>query len=255
MATARQAAGDALGALSGTFPAPALGLPFLGGLAYWDEFILDQGAIAGRYGDLNWIPVTIGGGAPTYAPVAPGADTEWGVLQCTTGAVANGGGLLRSALTTQFRAPQPGMTFGVKLRATALVADLHLWSGLASALNFPGGINVNSFVGVRKTAGGSVFGVVRSGTAEDTVDLGVAAELLYSTVGYDVLADGTFQFWTADASDFQVEQIKTYVGDPVVRTNVPVVGLMAVAAGFITTTGVDRTIQIDSWGLGGRLAR
>jgi len=229
---------------------PPLPVTPAAGVHLVDDFIRTA-SVSSRWGDLLW-ELTDLVSASTLGTLTPASALEAGILQITTAASVGAGGILgHTGATPFYRAPPPGSVWAAKIR-TSSSSGYEIWSGFAaSAVDVSG--TSNSFVGVRAT-GGDLYGVVRSGTAESTVDLGLDCEGTWRTVGFERLADGTYQFFTADGSDGQWWD-RTDVGSPVAATNTPTVALSPIALGFLSSDGSARSGQVDWWALGGRTPR
>ena len=257
----RPPAGRAVGALTGQYPEPGIGLPLAAGVALWDDFILGAGeAVASRYGDLLWPLTSVGFMPPTLASQAPGDWNEIGVLRLTTSASTDTGGILAmSSVNSLYRCPPPGSIWAVKLRLTAGTADYELWAGFSGAASRVASADATDFIGVR-AVGGNLFGVVKDGAAsETTVDLGVSAESsTWCAVGFEVggtTAAPSVQFFVLDqlGSDRALYD-RTDVGSPI-TTTLPNGTLHPTALGCVTTAASAVEAEIDTWGWGGRLAR
>ena len=257
----RQPAGFALGALAGQYPQPALGLPPAAGPCMFDDFTPDHGAKAkSLYGELDWDENVIGS-ALTLTSVAPTSWEEVGVLQATTTTTANRGATLtQGSVPILYRIPPPGSIWAVKLRITSGTANYELWSGFSSVAD--GRVqaaDATQFVGVR-ASGGNLFGVWKSGAGvEATVDLGVTAEgATWRTVGFEVggtTADPTIQFFRM-VPDGSEREVWDRVDVGALLTGITVTaGLGPVALGILTTSTTAKTVQIDYWAFGGRIAR
>lgn len=260
MIYARQPAGFALGALGGSYPAPAIGLPPAVGPAYWDEFVPDHGAKAkSLYGDMDWVETTIGSALSIQA-IQPSSYNEIGILSCTTASTANRGGTLsQGSIKPLYRGPPPGSTFCCKIRITSGTTNYEFWSGFASSnANRVRVIDTTEFVGIRST-GGNLFGVLKSGAGvESTVDFGFQIEgTTWHQVGFEVLhtTPPQVQFFklSPNATDAEVWD-RQDVGPP--RAGITIsTGLFPIALGILTTDAIQKTAEIDYWAWGGRTAR
>lgn len=250
---ASRTAGIAIGALSGQYPEPAMGLVPSAGVSLHDDFIGATGRVTSRYGEQLWQSTTIGG-APTYANVTPSASTEAGILSLTTTAVSGQGGVLHPGVTTMYRSPPVGSIWCVKMQMSTGTANYELWSGFAASTARVANANTTDFVGVR-SIGGNLFGVVKqgSGASETTVDLGVDCEASWRVVGFEVTATDTVQFFILDCSE-RGRVFRTDVG-AAITTTFPNTTLTPIALGLVTTTAASAVAQIDFWSLGGRIAR
>jgi hypothetical protein len=220
------------------------------GPVIWDDFIRPGDGTSG-YGDLGWELVQIGGSAPSTAVVSPSSALQCGLRSITSAAAANAGGALSFSATPFYRAPSIGSVWAVKFSITSVTA-FEAWSGFVqTATSMISGATSNDFVGVRQAAGGNLFGIVRDGTSETTVDLltTAAADVV---AGFERTDDG-IQFFTADLSDAQFPD-RTDVGDPV-STNLPNTQLRPVALAIAATAAANKVATVDFWALGGRVAR
>lgn len=254
----RQPRGRAWGALAGTYPDPALGLPNSVGMSIFDDFIRDHTvttSIGSNYGDTGlwqWASITggVGGGTPTT--VGPTNATEQGIFRVTSTANNGAGGRLASS-AGQVQ-PAVGMIFAAKLLMSSGSTSYELASGLfTGAFTSMAVADAVNFIGIR-SLGGNLFGVVKDGAAagnESTVDLGFECEGTWRTAGWEYTEDG-IQFFYLQTDEYVLERVD--VGDPV-ATNIPTgnLGLGAIMMRALTN-GV-RVGEIDWWGLGGRIAR
>jgi hypothetical protein len=261
MIFSRQPAGVALGALGGTYPVPAFGLPPAAGPCMFDDFTPDHGAKAkSLYGELDWDENPIGS-AMVLTATTPTSWEEVGVLQAATVATAGRGGTLtQGSVAPLYRLPPPGSIWAVKLRLTSGTVNYELWSGFASVAD--GRVQTadsTQFVGVRSN-GGNLFGVFKSnGGIEATVDLGVTAEgTTWRSVGFEVqgtTSAPTIQFFLLNQSASEREVWdRTDIGAPLSGITITA-GLIPVALGILTTSATAKTAQIDYWAWGGRIAR
>jgi hypothetical protein len=220
------------------------------GPAIWDDFIRPGDATSG-YGDLGWELLQIGGSAPSTAVVSPTSALQCGLRSVTAAAAANAGGALSFSSTPFYRAPSVGSLWAAKFSITSASA-YEVWSGFVqTATSMISGATANDFVGVRQIAGGNLFGVVRDGTSETTVDLLTTASADV-VVGFERTEDG-IQFFSADLSDLQFAD-RTLIGDPV-SANLPNTQLRPVALAVAATAAASKVAAIDFWALGGRVAR
>jgi hypothetical protein len=251
---ARRPAGDASGALSGRYPAPAIGLPLTRGFALWDEFMRPPDA--STYGDLHWQLWAVAG-TPTLAQQAPTAGSEYGITRLTSPAT-NGEGGYGGFDTADTYAPANGTWWAVKVRNPGTVHHVTLLSGWAADFStVPVGGASNSFIGIRAhdTVGASPNweGVVRNGTNETTVDLGVAADSTWRILGFKRTSTG-IQFVTFDCSSRVLEFI-TEVGSEIPTASVPTDASRPFPMAAISRDSAARSMEIDFWGLGGAAVR
>ena len=261
MIFSRQPSGFALGALAGTYPAVALGLPPAVGPCMFDDFTADHATKAkSLYGELDWLENTIGA-ATTVTTVQPSTFAEIGVMQVTTPATANRGATFtQGAIAPLFRFPPIGSVWACKIRLTSGTTAYELWSGFSSvAAGRVATADATAFVGVR-AVGANLFGVVKSGAAtEATIDLGMTVEgATWQAVGFEVLGTSAvplFQFFrfNVGATERGIHE-REDIGAPVGGITI-LAGLMPVALGILTTSVTAKTAQIDYWAWGGRVAR
>ena len=254
----RRPLGRAEGALSGSYPDPALGLVMGVGPALFDDFPWVQSSAA-RPGSLQWIQSTITT-APTYSD-RTGTDTEVGVRRIATAATINTGGVIRSNVIFKQGIPAIGAEWYAKIRGSGTLTNAETWSGFGSSLTLSPVVGSNMhFVGVRREGAGNWFGVTKTGAgagAETTVDLGVNASG-WQSLGFDVVDTGGgvkgVQFYVFDLSSRRAIG-KTPVGAVVTTHLTTGVNLYALAIGQVTRIASSRIGEIDFWGLGGRTAR
>lgn len=251
----RTPAGPATGALAGLYPDPALGLVPSAGVSFHDDFLLPVASgVAARLGDRLWQNSTIGGTAATPSTGVPLSWTEAGVVQLTTGAVANTGSVYHHGASMFYRHPGPGSIFATKLRITTGTANYECWAGFSETATRITGATACDFLGVR-AVGGNVFGVARNGTTETTVDLGLDIEgTTWRTVGFEVTgttAAPIVQFFQLENTG--ANWVRTNIGTSI-TTNMPDVGTRPVI-GLVTTAAASVTMQMDWWALGGRCPR
>lgn len=263
MIFSRQPAGFALAALHGQYPQPGLGAVAAAGPSMWDDFTPDHGSKAkSLYGELDWLEEVIGG-ASTIAAVTPTSWEEIGILSITTQSTANRGcTLTQGTIPLLYRYPPPGSIWACKLRLSSGTINYELWSGFSSTgASRIRTADATSFVGVR-SVGGNLFGVVKSGAGagnESTIDLGFNVEgTTWHTVGFEVkgtTAAPEFQFFTLNSNGSEAEVWDRIDVGAAITTNAPAVGLTPVAIGLVTTSTTAKTVQIDHWSWGGRIAR
>ncbi len=253
--TPRPTAGNAGGALSGEYPAPAMGTTCTMGPWLRDDFH--------RVITTEWTATALGGGGATATAVVPTAGTEYGVSQVVTPATTTRGSVYqRSTVADIYGCPPPGCIWTAKMVVTSGTSAYTLWSGFASGTAAPAVATNIMFVGLR-SVGGNLFGVVKDGAAagnESTVDFGFDIEgaNFGSSVsaGFEVtgsVGSESIQFFRYDCSD-RMNRGRTNVGSAI-TTNVPTGNLFSTALGIITDENVAKTVLIDYWELSGRTAR
>jgi hypothetical protein len=256
--TARRTAGAASGALSGSYPDPAIGVPPLAGVAIWEEFYKTPRGTT--YGDLGW-PLWTQGTAASASMVAISTETEIGVVRLSIAGGANDGDGAVLAMTggtsPLATVPPKGALYLVKIRIASGTQDFVAWSGFSSdPSTCPRAATSNHFIGLRADGSTGVpnwFGVVRQGTTEQTVDFGVTADSDWVILGFRRLFSGAIQFVSADPSVRDLSPIDD-VGDPL-STPLPASAIVPVAAALMTRNSTARALDCDFLGLGGRLVR
>ncbi len=165
----------------------------------------------GEWGQLGWSSQPISSGTQTYVKVSTG--TGWR----DSGAIRLGGGAAGASATVLkgrvhhlgernatnksplYGRPSEGTYCAVKISITsASIIKQTVWAGVWQYSNtWPdvAGAKTNSGIGVRcsETAGGTMgnwYGVVRNGTGETTVDLGVLADVNWHTLGWRATSTG-----------------------------------------------------------------
>jgi hypothetical protein len=258
--SARRPAGRGLGALAGSYPDPAIGLPLSVGFDFADDFMRPRDGAATGYGERLWESFEISGGVSVYSAATPDDWTEAGILQVQTATTANRGASIYLPGGPQFlRFPPPGAVWACKMRLTSGTINYELWSGFSSSITRVSAAEPTShFLGVR-SVGANIFGVTKAGATETTVDLGATWEgSAWRVVGFEVggtTAAPEIQFFRLDplgtsASKFDRQDI----GSPI-TTNLPALPTIPIAMGLFTTSTTAKIGQIDWWALGGRAAR
>lgn len=259
--SARRPAGRGLGALAGSYPDPAIGLPLSSGFALYDDFARPTNAAGTEYGELQWVHAEIGGGTTTFAASTPDDFTELGILRIQTAAAANrGAATFLSSTPFLLRYPPPGSIWACKMRLTSGTINYEMWSGFSSSesLRVSAAEPNSSFLGVR-AVGANIFGVAKAGATETVVDFGVSWEgSAWRVVGFEVggtTAAPSVQFFQLDPlATSRSKYDRLDVGDPV-TTNIPLVPMIPIGIGLYTTSTTAKIGQLDWWCLGGRVAR
>lgn len=258
--SARRPAGRGLGALSGSYPDPAIGLPQAVGFDLSDDFMrpLDGGATG--YGERLWEKFEISGGISVLSGATPDDWPEAGILQVQTAATANRGLSVYLPGGPQFfRYPPPGSVWACKIQLTSGTINYELWSGFSSSITRVSAAEPTShFLGVR-AVGANIFGVAKAGATETTIDFGVSWEgSAWRVVGFEVggtIAAPEVQFFRLDPLASNRDKFdRLDVGAPV-TTNLPALPTIPIAIGLYTTSATAKIAQVDWWALGGRVAR
>ncbi len=250
---AKTAGGEASGALSGTYPTPAIGIPPMVGVALWDDFIGESNNFGGSGNDWRLsAPV----GMPTDNPITPTTDRELGLHEFTHN-VSPRDFHFHFGLGSErplFAFPIGGI-FAVKMCLTLEATNNRVWAGFGSLALVPIPGNTVDFVGIRNNNGASGAnweGVSKNSTLETPIDLGVFGVVDdFNVFGFERLDEG-YQFFAMDVSNAG-RLVRTNVGDPV-STNNPDQPLTPIF-GFETGASGDRGLCMDFYGWGGRFRR
>lgn len=218
----------------------------------FDDFAADD-----QIGALPWVLHGLGADPITNPPtVSHGSSSGWnalGTLLIETAGIVDYGGLILLgdvAAPTLYGAPPAGMDLRVRVRLQGgAYTSLGAWVGLTdkddtwpdAALS-----NTCSLIGFAVRATGSAanwYGIIRTGTSESSVDLGVAGGATWTSLGVRKTAGG-YQF-SADGAD---------VGSPVATTNEPTAALCP-AIGVLTAAGAARKVEADYYSLTWRIER
>lgn len=220
----------------------------LHGVGIFDDFIGSGTLGGGSIGSEAWDSHPVNSSSLTISRpgVAQLTNEEQGVIRL--GASGSGGqrrggtislGTLADPMTV---APiRYGVEDRYKVRLPGIVTNMTAWVGMWSdETEFPdsGGLNTNSGIGVRSetvsAAATNWFGVVRDGTSETTVDLGVLGDDTFHHLGWRRTSSGV-QFMI-DGEDVGAEA----------TTNLPASGVaLSPIAGLVATGGDDREIDLD----------
>lgn len=218
----------------------------------FDDFSADD-----QIGDLPWVLHGLGADPVTNPPsTSHGLSTGWtmfGTLLIKTAAISGYGGLILvgdPAAAPLYGAPPDGTDLRARVRLQGgTYTNVGAWVGLTEKADEwpdPSGSYSCSFLGFAVRATGSAanwFGIVRNGTTESTVDLGVAGGATWTTLAVRRTAGG-YQF-SADGAD---------VGSPVATTNQPT-GALCPGVGVLTGTGAARKVEVDYYSLTWRIER
>lgn len=246
------------GVLVGDLPNNAAwGYPCAVGYAWVDDFISSD--VNSVVGEKRW-EVHNGSGTFTAQHDQPVTDAEAGVCEGITGASSGDwGGIIveaDSASKTPWTNPPPvGVVWTAKIRLRSS-SDTTAWAGFIDdgIPGVPEGATNCDFIGIRAqhSVDSNWFGVVRIGTSENTVDLGVTANTSYAVFGFERVADG-FQFFRLDCSR-RGRLEREDIGDPL---SLPAgstddMGLMVGARADAAST---KGWYLDWVTVGGRVAR
>jgi hypothetical protein len=252
---ARRPAGEATGTMDGWYPNDlAIGTPLVFGVVLMDDFIRPPDGT--YYGDLFWSLQDFSSVA-TASNTAPAANDEAGICRVTTGICSPGeGGAIGYGDGTDrtfYRAPPAGSVYLAKLRAVD-ITQITIASGFFEIHSGVTGATSNDFIGFRGVGGANWYGVVRNGTAESTVDLGIAVSTSWAYLGFRRETDGTVQFfqYERDGRNFAY---RVEIGAPVATTNLPNTTLCIAPLNVITLDGASKSAEIDFVCLGGRTER
>ena len=253
-------AADPIGALAGDYPDQlAIGAPNLFGHALVEDWVANDSTT--RVGAYDWQVTTSGTGSVIAVTPTAASGHEHGLLEIRT-TTAGAFRWVHTGLTST-RAlagnPPPGSLLVVKQRHLDSTSAQRLWVGLISASTEPDTALANNVdcVGFRSSLGGNWHGVVRNGTSETTVDLGIAPST--SDDGYAVLAFlrtiNGYRFYVADAApaDAGARVTLTQVGAEI-TTNLPNEPL-AHALATLCSTATSCGMVSDFYNFGGRCRR
>lgn len=253
MPGARPAAGNAGGALAGTYPTPGIGCPPLMAPSLWDEFI--RTATTSVIGDWEWPRQDMGAGASCSQQV-PTADTEVGIARITTAAVTGEGAFAAYGTAQWYAAPAEGVEYVAKLRCVD-TTDIEVYSGwVQNPTARPEGATSNSFLGFKALRNGvntNWLGVCRNGANETTLDLGVTADTTWRIFKVKRTSAG-FVFYVLDHSgDYLTLNGATTVGT--ISQNIPTTNLMMAPLGVVPRSNNPKSAEIDFCGWGGTIKR
>lgn len=165
----------------------------------------------GEWGMLGWSSTAISSGTQSLQPVSTGTGwREAGVMRLGGGSsgasASNPRGRVHylgednaSGITPLYGQPGEGVYFACKVRISSSTLNQQtVWTGVwekSKTWPDPAGSNSNSGIGVRVSSNsattlGNWLGVVRNGSTETTVDLGVLADANWRTIGWRATATG-----------------------------------------------------------------
>jgi hypothetical protein len=192
-------------------------------------------------GELPWIHYNIQGFLTPSKVTASGILGNWsefGITRLTTEAFADTGGVIH--LERMGDGPPPvGTEFRAKVRMETTNNYL-AWFGLWQKINMTPDTalaNSNSGIGFRAEAAGSTvnwFGVVRDGTSEATVDMGVVANGTWRTLG-----------WIRTTTGIQFTNKALAVGAEVTSVVPDSADVLVPMYGIVTSTGAEKEMDID----------
>jgi len=255
--SARTPGSAAKGALWGSYPEVALGLPPSVGVAYWDDFVRLG---ASGYGDLDW-EIYNSAAITTATRQTPSAESEIGIYHFDQ-TNSNRTHILNlgfAASRPYFTLPPVGTIWAIKIKHASLTSGQTLFAGFLEATIAPLTANNVDFVGIRNealTVGPvSWFGVCKEGAGsgnEQTIDLGVLGSIsLWNVFGFEILPEG-IQFFQLNLSN-PGRVGRTNIGNPL-TLHFPSAPMTPVF-GFSTHTAGNRGFDIDWIGWGGRFRR
>tara|TARA_R100000008_G_scaffold82228_1_gene66296 strand:- start:844 stop:1656 length:813 start_codon:yes stop_codon:yes gene_type:complete len=218
------------------------------GYRLWDDFEVPS-AETGEVGRLGWVIADIGSGGGSVAAVSPSASgwLDCGMIKLTTAGSSGNGIAIHQGQTTTcpFYGPPPvGARLFIKIKLDGTLTQVNIWAGLFySATVIPDAAGSNTAHGIGFAARATAtavnwFGVCRKGTAETKVDLKVAANTKYATLG-----------WRRTRSGIQFQVENKDVG-PVVTTNIPAsTQALAPVIAIAPASASARNIIVDYYGL------
>lgn len=207
-------------------------------IEWFDDFIgVDTGV-------LPWTKV-VAAGTLTLSKInslgAAGAWSELGILRMVTSNAANDGGLIHLDRIAQ-GIPPVGSEFRCKIR-TQNTNNARGWFGLWESLAlYPDEALANSIsgIGIRYQTGAAAenwFGVVRNGTTETTVDLGVQANSTWRDLGFYINSTGVRFTVNGDS-----------VGSTVTTNHPDTTDQLAPVIGLLAANAAAKTMDIDYFG-------
>lgn len=221
-----------------------------------DDFVKD--GTASPWGDLGWSEfamtnVTIAKKGATAAGVF-GAYSECGVIEVQSPTTnGQGGGLYLGSYSrpTFYGLPPLGFEWRAKVRVPTTFTGFRSWLGMwADSTTSPDAAlgNAISGIGFRAETTGGVdnwYGIVRNGTSETAIDLGIAAGSTWTMLGWRYTGTGV-QF-----------QVGDFDAGSEVATNLPAASTPLLPLLGVLTTGGSATheLQVDTVGLRAYLNR
>ena len=220
------------------------------GAVVFDDFFGSQAAVA-DIGSLPWqetAHTTLGTLTKVTDAAAGQQGKIFGVARLTTAASGNTGSTisLGGAIADHmsFWPPSDDVRCVAKMRVAATNTQMQGWAGLWSdRATYPdlAGANTISGVGFTARPAGSAanwFGLVRAGTAETAVNLGILADNTWHELSWQYTANDSVQFYVDGAA----------VGSAV-TTNLPAAGAaMSPQWGLVTLNGTAKYIELDYYG-------